>query len=451
MSTPEFNSLPSHLSIDNSQPTNVRWMIFVLASLASYINYVHRYSWGVIKPYLLEEGVVTENEMGWLDGLIGITYGLGQFPGGLAGDLLGPHIVIPASAVLWSIVAAAPAVVSAFYGLATIRLAMGLTQAPCYPCLGKITQSWIPRATRTAQQGFISSFAGRAGGACSSLIIGTLLMGWLQLTWQTALLVTASSGIIFAAVFALLFRNSPRQHRRVNEAEAALIEEGEMVVTADRPIRWDWSAGNIRNLAAFFGASFSSTFADNLFVFWMPTFLVQAKGFSPAQMGLFASLPLFGGALGGLCGGLLNDFLIRAIGNRRWARRLIAAGCKVIAATLICSSLLFDDGKVIMGVLFLCKFFSDMSQPTWWGTVTDIGGPAAGRVFGMVNTVGAAGLFAAGPIMVWVKTEYDFSGLFYFVAGVYLVTSTCWLIVDCTRRLVVVDEAVSTSTTTDEA
>ncbi|MCH2212833.1 MAG: MFS transporter [Fuerstiella sp.] len=447
-STPDLVS--SGDKIDADQPTNVRWLIFGLASLASYINYVHRYSWGVIKPYMLEDGVVTEEQMGWLDGLIGITYSLGQFPGGLAGDLMGPHLVIPASAVLWSVVTAAPAVMSTLYGLATIRLAMGLAQAPCYPCLGKITQTWIPRATRTTQQGFISSFAGRAGGACSSLIIGMLLMGWCQLTWQTALLVTAGGGIIFAVVFAVLFRNSPRRHPRVNEAEASLIEADEPVVTSNLPLRWDWSAGNIRNMAAFFGASFFSTFADNLFVFWMPTFLVQAKGFSPTEMGLFASLPLFGGALGGLCGGILNDVLIRVIGNRRWARRLIAGSCKVVAAALICSSLLFDDGRVIMGVLFLCKFFSDMSQPTWWGTVTDIGGPAAGRVFGMVNTVGATGLFAAGPIMAWVKTNYGFNGLFYFVAAVYLLTTTCWLMVDCTRRLVVVDETVSTSATTGQ-
>jgi ACS family D-galactonate transporter-like MFS transporter len=434
----------------DSRPTNVRWLIFGLAALASYINYVHRYSWGVIKPFLLQDGVIDEEQVGWLDGLFGLSYGLGQFPGGLAGDLLGPHIVIPISAVLWSIVAAAPAVVSAYYGLATIRLAMGLTQAACYPCLGKITQSWIPRAIRTTQQGFISSFAGRAGGACSSLIIGALLMGVMGTTWQTALVITAGAGLVFAVIFVLLFRNTPREHPWANEAEAALIEEGEVVTTPDQRLKWDWSPGNIRNLCAFFGASFASTFADNPFVFWIPTFLIQAKSFSAAEMGVFASVPLFGGALGGLCGGILNDWLIRTINNRRWARRLIAAVCKVIAAALICGSLYFDDGRVVMGVLFFCKFFSDMSQPTWWGTVTDIGGPAAGRVFGMVNTVGAAGLFVAGPVMGWIKIEHGFNGLFYFVAGVYLVTAACWLMVDCTRRLVVVDESASEFTPIDE-
>ena len=424
--------------MSSSRPTSIRWLIFALAALASYINYVHRYSWGVIKPFLLEDGVVTDENVGWLDGLIGVTYGLGQFPGGLAGDLLGPHLVIPISAVLWSAVTAAPALVSAYQGLAVIRLAMGLVQAPCYPCLGKITQSWIPRSIRTTQQGFISSFAGRAGGACSSLIIGALLMGACGTSWQTALMITAGAGVVFAVAFALLFRNTPREHPWANAAEAAMIEEGEVVVAGDQKLRWDWSIGNIRNIGAFFGASFFSTFADNLFVFWMPTFLVQDKGFSPAEMGIFASIPLFGGACGGLLGGILNDVLIRHMGSRKWARRVIAGGCKVIAALLICSSLFFDDGRVVMGVLFFCKFFSDMSQPTWWGTVTDIGGPAAGRVFGMVNTVGAAGLFAAGPIMGWVKIQWGFDGLFYTVAAVYLITTACWLMVDCTRRLVVV-------------
>ena len=42
--------------------------------------------------------------------------------------------------------------------------------------------------------------------------------------------------------------------------------------------------------------------------------------------------------------------------------------------------------------------------------------------------------------MAWVKIHYDFDGLFYFVAGVYLVTTACWMMVDCTRRLVIVDD-----------
>ena len=64
-------------AFQENRPTNVRWLIFGLAAFASYINYVHRYSWGVIRPFLLEDGVGDEEQAGWLDGLIGLTYGLG--------------------------------------------------------------------------------------------------------------------------------------------------------------------------------------------------------------------------------------------------------------------------------------------------------------------------------------------------------------------------------------
>ena len=33
-----------------SRPTRVRWLVFALACAASWLLYLHRYSWGVVKP-----------------------------------------------------------------------------------------------------------------------------------------------------------------------------------------------------------------------------------------------------------------------------------------------------------------------------------------------------------------------------------------------------------------
>lgn len=89
-----------------------------------------------------------------------------------------------------------------------------------------------------------------------------------------------------------------------------------------------------------------------------------------------------------------------------------------------------------MVVLFFCKFFSDWSQPTWWGTVTDMGGPAAGRVFGMVNMVASIGATVAGPTMGFVLGQYGWAVLFLFVGAVYLLCAGFWCFVNCTRKLV---------------
>ena len=143
---------------------------------------MHRYSWGVAKPYLQAEYHLSDGELGWLDGAFNITYALGQFPGGLAGDVLGPRVVIPVVAILWSLLTAAPGLVSQFWHLYFVRLMFGAIQAPAYPNLGKVTKSWFPLSIRTSVQGLVSSFSGRAGAGCASLIVATLLIGQLRLT-----------------------------------------------------------------------------------------------------------------------------------------------------------------------------------------------------------------------------------------------------------------------------
>src|SRR5262249_3596703 len=72
------------------RPTRVRWLVFALACAASWLLYLHRYAWGVVRPSLkAEDPELTDLDLGWLDSLFNLTYALGQVPGGLAGDLRG--------------------------------------------------------------------------------------------------------------------------------------------------------------------------------------------------------------------------------------------------------------------------------------------------------------------------------------------------------------------------
>jgi hypothetical protein len=48
-----------------ARPTHVRWIVFVLACAVSWLLYLHRYSWGVIKPTIQQENPqLTDTEMG---------------------------------------------------------------------------------------------------------------------------------------------------------------------------------------------------------------------------------------------------------------------------------------------------------------------------------------------------------------------------------------------------
>lgn len=421
---------------DPAQPTRVRWLVFALACATSWLLYLHRYSWGVIKKDVQDEFEFTKDQLGWLDSAFAFSYATFQVPGGLAGDLLGPALVLTVIIAGWSLLVGAMVLGQGFWSLVEIRILFGVAQAGAYPNLGKVTKSWFPYSVRTTVQGFVASFAGRLGGACAPLVISTLLLGSCGLSWRVALLLLAGVGLVFAVVFYLLFRNSPAEHPWANQAERELVGEQTPAAGTKAPIVYSRDVLAWVSYGFLLLHIFTSAFADMLFVNWIPIFLEEAKGLSKEAMGVFASLPLIGGALGGMVAGVLNDRLMRYVGGAKWARRLVGVSGKLVSAGLVVYSLGFEDGRMMMVVIAAAKFFTDWSQPTVWGTVTDIGGPAAGSVFGTVNMAGSLGGFAAGPILGWIIERAGWNWLFLTIAGIYVVSGLVWLLINSSRPLI---------------
>jgi hypothetical protein len=242
-----------------------------------------------------------------------------------------------------------------------------------------------------------------------------VLIGWFELTWRQAVLVLTVLGCVFGALFLYLFRNTPKEHPWANDAEADIINEGEVEsVSATRSaLRWSVVLKS-SNMKVFFVQQFTSAFADNVYVYWIPLFLLTAKGVDTKSAGWMAALPLLGGAFGGMIGGKLQSYFIVTTGNRRWSRSWIGLIGKFLATVFIFVSLAFNDAVWIVSVFFVVKFFSDWSQPTVWGTITDIAGRNAASVFGIINTVGSIAAFLAGPLMgltiMYFSDSYDVAG-----------------------------------------
>ena len=425
-------------------PTRVRWLILVLACLTSGLLYVHRYSWGVIKSDVKREFSLSDSQLGWLDSAFNAAYTVCQVPAGLAADRFGPAAMLPLATLGWSLALAATGLAHGFWPLQGVRLALGALQSAAYPNVNKITRSWFPPSVRTTVQGIVGVAAGRVGGACAPLVLGTLLLHVMGLGWRESLAWLAGAGVLLALATRFILRDSPAEHPGVNEAERQLIG-GDAAGGKPTEVVYQWRPVVLVSLGFLMLQCFTSTFADALFVYWIPLFLEEGKGLSKGAMGIFASLPLIGGALGGIAGGLLNDLLIRRTGNLRLARTTIGLAGKLVAAVLVIVSLGIDSGEWMMVVVAVAKFFTDWSVPTLWGAVTDIGGPRAGRVFGMVNMVGAIGGFAAGPILGATKQAYGWPVVFWLIAAVYVASALCWLAVDSRRPWVVARPQQSTA------
>ena len=125
-------------------------------------------------------------------------------------------------------------------------------------------------------------------------------------------------------------------------------------------------------------------------------------------------------------------------------------GSPVGQATTISGIQTLQAGAVAAGIaLMLAKFFSDWSQPTVWGTCTDLGGRCSATVFSIINTAGTIGGIIMpnvfGRLLDWSTTKQEIAGkivshtnwdpLFLLLAGMYLASGILWLLIDCTKSL----------------
>lgn len=438
------------VEVESVRPTGVRWRIFALACGASFLLYLHRYTWNFVGPKLQEDFQFSNVQAGLLFSLFYYTYCLGQIPSGVISDRFGPHRVLSVIIVAWSLAIAMIGQTANLAVIAACRLLFGAAQAGCYPALAKVTRNWFPIAQRTTLQGWIATTFGRGGGALSPIILGTVLMGWWGLAWPRALFILGMVGIAYGVLFWFTFRNTPAEHPGVNLAERELIEEGSS--SASSKDQAPLSAGvawRSRSLRFFVLQQYLDAGSDVAFVSLIGTYFLRARGFDVSKTGWLASLPLWGGALGGLAGGWLNDRCIRWSGSRRWSRSLIGFVGKVLGCAMIALMVQSTDGITAAWMLMVAKFFSDWSQPTTWGACTDLAGRYSATVFSIVNTAGTLGGVIM-PIVFGTVLDYftthslvdgkdlpttDWGPLFYLLAAMYLGSGVCWLLIDCTRSL----------------
>lgn len=440
--------------------TRRRMVVFWLSAAASFFLYLHRYTWNVIRPEIQKEFDFSNTTLEALGTTFYATYAFGSIPSGIAADFFGPHIVLSVIILVWSLVVPLHGVTGNAWGLGCVRLIFGAAQTGAYPAIGQVTRSWFPRSKRTRVQGWIASFFGRSGGAMSSLVMATLLMGYLGLSWRTALVIMALPGVFFAAIFYRLFRNTPEDDPLANAAESELIREGEAPRTPGRAILPTRVALKNFSLRVMIVQGFLTAGADVVYTLTMGSFFVSLGVHDMKDLGWMVSLPLIGGGLGGITGGFLNDASIARIGNR-WGRPVVGAVGKVLAAVFLFLAIDQPTPERVAVGLFFVKFFADWAQPTVWGTTTDLGGRFSATVMGIINMAGNVGALLMplvfGPLLDYFATETvvngetirttNFTPMFVVVGGFYAAAAVCWLLVDCRQGL----DQTSTETTDEDS
>jgi sugar phosphate permease len=300
-------------------------------------------------------------------------------------------------------------------------------EAGAYPTITTSVFRWFPHAERGRAFGLVF-FAAQLGGALAPLLLVPIQM---QFGWRTAFLVLGAIGALWALFWWSSYRNNPSQATNISQQE--IDEIGPPPATGTHPLPVRALLAN-RSVGLITLSSWTFQYAYYFILFWLPTYMVRARGFSEQETKL-AALPFLIGALGNALGGVSRDIAVRRLGAT-WGPRVIC--CVGLGGAALCAlaALMTANRYLALAWLGLCYGATTFQQPTNWATCIEIGRRHAGSVAGCMNTAGALGGLSSSMIFGYLVTETgSYDSVLLSIVIVLGLGAALWLLVDAKEVL----------------
>ena len=400
-----------------NKSTKKRYNILALVFITVVINYMDRSNISVAAAAITEELELTKVQMGLIFSAFAWTYSSLQIPGGIIVDYVKPRILYPIMLVLWSVSTLVQGFVSSLTALIGCRMAIGVFEAPSYPCNNKIVTSWFPEKERASAIAVYTSgqFIGLAF-LTPALILIQNAMGWRGL-----FIVSGIIGIVWAVIWYGLYRD-PENHDSVSKDELNHIEEGGGLInhiTIEKEERkFDWNdlykAISYRKL---WGVYLGQFCLGSLFIFfltWFPTYLVEYRGLDFIKSGFLASVPFLAAFVGVLLAGFTSDALVRKGYSNEFARKAPVLLGMLLSISIVGANYT-DNTTLIIFFLSLAFFGNGLASITWVFVSLLAPKKMIGLIGGVFNFVG--GLAAAiTPIVIgYLAEDGDFKPALIYI------------------------------------
>lgn len=396
------------------QIPNLRWIICALLFIGSMANYVDRGTIAILAPYLQKSFHWTEADYGWIVFAFELAYTIGMIIAGGVIDWLGTRLGYAISMAWWSLAAASHALAHSVFEFALARFALGIGEAGNFPASIKGVAEWFPKHERALATGIFNSGT-NVGAVAAYPIVGWVFANW---GWQAAFYATGAGGAIAFVLWLIIYR-APGQHPWITSKELELINapdpEGEQPV--EEKISWR-AVVKYREAWGFIAGKFLTDPIWWFYIFWLPKYLVQKRGFSIHTLELFGMIPFLGASFGSVAGGWLSGFLMRRGWSLNAGRKTAMAVCAFSMPTGI-AAVFAHSPWVALGLITvstsahqgwsanLFTLASDMFPKRAVAAVVGIGG-AAGAIGGMIIAP------LAGYILQWFHTYIPL----FIIAGV---------------------------------
>lgn len=362
-----------------------RWVIFILLVLANVVNYIDRQALSILAPVLLHELHLSNVDYSFIVNAFLAAYAISYLGSGYMVDRLGGRIGVALCVAIWSIAASLHAVAVGFLSLMAFRFLLGFSESGINPGAVKILTRLFPPRDRAFTIGMVM------GGAGIGAVFAPVVVVWLLMnaSWRMAFLITGLLGFVVLLAWFMVYRPQDEDlgDRLVFESEAHERAEPYAWASLFR-LRQTWI---IILLHAVAGPVFF------FFMFWLPSYLAQARGFSMELIGRTTWIPYLGEFLGLLLGSSVARYLIGRGYGPLWTRKAVVLACAVIVPISVIAGLQVANPYAIvilmafamLGIGMQISSFGPLPGDIYpYGNVASVTGIAglAGSISGVVFT-----------------------------------------------------------------
>jgi ACS family hexuronate transporter-like MFS transporter len=399
----------------------LRWIIAGWLTLSTILNLIDRQTLSILAPLLRDKFHLSQQDYAHIVSAFLISYAVMYTVGGRFVDWIGERVGMAACILWWSICAMLTSLAQGFWSLGIIRFLLGIGEPGNYPAALRATTRWFPKAERGLPIALFSS-----GSAVGNIIAPPMIAGLMLLWgWRAAFIIPGALGLVWLVVWLWIYR-LPEHLPGISQEELAWIRNGNSQgvasASASGPQRW----GDLlkdRNVLALVLCRLVSDPVWYFYLFWIPEYLTRERGFSLAEIGLYAWIPFVAGAVGGMVGGRASDRLVHA--GVRPAR----ARTRVLYISAAIAPLGMLTGKVHTAAMAIALIAVMAFVVYSWfintaALIPDLfSEKVVGSVLGLMGTAGSAGAVVFTTLVGFLLTRYSYTAVFLLAGSMHLLAS----------------------------
>ena len=298
-----------------------------------------------------------------------------------------------------------------------------------YPASNRVVAKWIPVSERGIANGVIFMGVGVGAGITPPLVTTVML----QYGWRASFIVCGLIGLCAGAVWWLIARDGPDEHRAVSAGEREHIRAGMPASASAPPLSWREIAAS-RNVWLLTLSYFCYGYSAYIFFSWFFIYLSTVRGMQLKESALYAMLPFIAMAIGSGLGGYLNDRLSKAR-SLRVGRCAVAAVGLGLAAIFIAVGTGVESARIASVILAGGAGTLYLAQSSFWSVSADVAGSSAGTVSGVMNMGAQVGGVVTASLTPWIADHFGWAASFQVAAVLCVIGAAAWTLVQPERGI----------------